>query len=462
MLRSCPKGETSGATSLTLEEDRLLRAAFGRYGGETAARVAAAAVVAYHQQQGPGRWFVCDCRPDAPCPPVLVPVAQTHIRRHQDAHWPAHAEACDFFRDPAEQRDLLQTYTPAALERPLRLARAFDTAPVALEQTLRPISHGTSRPGLARLLVRLVTVAGFQHIPADWRPPLLVDQVKALWQAARRIELDPGVFLPAFLCTSPGRLPELVERIAAAPATRFVRNRPHGILIARLAAVGPGMIEPVAGAPIPVRGRVAVFGDRAKGVPETKTKRSARAPYLAACLVGRAAADSPVEVLSAYAHPCAGAQHLMLVDSDLERRTFQQLRGLQSWLLHKRGIRVVVDKPLLDLGPSPTEGDTGSSRPPCLPDFVLRARPVPGDGSAVVIVETMGYADADYRERKLRTHRAMLEALPRAPIVTHDFCEPAGEPQHRRDERFRCELRLTITGPECQAARQATDAAMSP
>jgi len=458
MLRSCPKGETSGAAPLAPEEDRLLRAAFGRYGGEAAARVAAAAIVARHQQLGAGRWFVCDCRPDAPCPPVLVPVAQTHIRRHQDAHWPAHAEACDFFRDPAEQRDLLHTYTPAALERPLRLARAFDTAPVALEQTLRPISYGTNRPGLARLLVRLVTAAGFQHIPADWRPPLLVDQVKALWQAARRVELDPGVFLPAFLCTSPGRLPELVERIATVPASRFARNRPHGILIARLATLGAGVIEPVAGAPIPVRGRIAVFGERAEG--ETKTERSARAPYLAACLVGRAAADGPVEVLSAYAHPCAGAQHLMLVDSDLERRTFQQLRGLQSWLLRKRGIRVAVDKPLLDLG-RPQDGDAASCRPPCLPDFVLRARPVPGDGRAVVIVETMGYADADYRERKRRTHQLMREALPRAPIVTHDFCGPAGESQDRRDERFRRELGLTITGPGLQAARQGTDAAMT-
>ena len=95
VLHVALKGQTDAALALSAREDALLRAAFGCYGGSVLARRAAAPIVQHHQQISAGRWILCDCRPDAPRPPVLVPVAQHHIRRHEDALWPAHAEACD-------------------------------------------------------------------------------------------------------------------------------------------------------------------------------------------------------------------------------------------------------------------------------------------------------------------------------------------------------------------------------
>ena len=41
MLQVAPKGDVSRAMPLTFEEDRVLRAAFGRYGGSAEAREAA-------------------------------------------------------------------------------------------------------------------------------------------------------------------------------------------------------------------------------------------------------------------------------------------------------------------------------------------------------------------------------------------------------------------------------------
>jgi len=84
MLHASSKGETDGAVDLAPEEDRLLREAFGRYGGSARARSSAAPVVARFQQLGSGRWFLCDCRPGTDRPPALVPVPQTHMRCHQD------------------------------------------------------------------------------------------------------------------------------------------------------------------------------------------------------------------------------------------------------------------------------------------------------------------------------------------------------------------------------------------
>jgi hypothetical protein len=44
MLRASRKAETYGAVDLAPEEDRLLRDAFGRYGGSTQARALAAPI----------------------------------------------------------------------------------------------------------------------------------------------------------------------------------------------------------------------------------------------------------------------------------------------------------------------------------------------------------------------------------------------------------------------------------
>jgi len=81
VLHVVPKGQTDAALALSAREDALLRAAFGRYGGSVLARRAAAPIVQHHQQIGAGRWILCDCRPDAPRPPVLVPVAPHQVVR---------------------------------------------------------------------------------------------------------------------------------------------------------------------------------------------------------------------------------------------------------------------------------------------------------------------------------------------------------------------------------------------
>ena len=186
-----------------------------------------------------------------------------------------------------------------SVERPLRLARRFGVAEQGLDRSLIANSYANRRPGLARLLMRLVDDAGLQKIAANWRPPTLVDQIKAVWGAARKVNLDADVALPQFLCTSPGRMGELVEKIATALPRLFKRTRPHSVLIARTGSIRAGLIEPIAGEVIPVRGRIAVFGERRDEEPGMRTGPSARAPYLAACVVGRAEDKGPVEVLSA-------------------------------------------------------------------------------------------------------------------------------------------------------------------
>jgi hypothetical protein len=272
-----------------------------------------------------------------------------------------------------------------------------------------------------------------------------VDQVKAIWTVARAVEIDAGVRLPAFLCTSTAKLGAVLDRIAAAPASRFPRSRPHGVLIARVEGGGGGALRTLAGETIPVRSRIAVFGERPGTAREAPEERAARAPYLAACVLGRAAPDAPPEVLSAYLHPRVSEEHLMLIDSDLERQTLAQLRSVQAWLGKQKLACVSIEKPLFDIWPE-DHGDAHSDpRPPCLPDFVVRA--IGADAVArAAVIETMGFADVAYRERKERSHALMSLALGGAPVIMHDFHEPAGRLQKDRDGGFWRAARWRLAG----------------
>ena len=197
------------------------------------------------------------------------------------------------------------------------------------------------------------------------------------------------------------RSPALIQRIEQAEPGQFVHSRPHGVLIVRLSGVSEGQLFPLSGDPIPVRGRLALCAERAAA----QRTDSVRPPYVAVCLVGRAAADAPVEVLSAYVHPCASVGHLMLLDSDHERQTLAQLRSVQSWVRRRHDALVTIEKPLFDLRP-PTLQDE-PPRPPLLPDFLVRATSADGKRSPIMVVETMGLAEPDYRERKERLHVEM-------------------------------------------------------
>jgi hypothetical protein len=241
-----------------------------------------------------------------------------------------------------------------------------------------------------------------------------------------------------------------MTKIANTPAARFtITKRPHGVLICVVADAAEGCLCSLRGDPIPVRGRIAIFGEREGHSRQTSEERRARSPYVAACVVAPASPGGPVEVLKAYLHPCASARHLMPMDSDLERKTFAKLIQLQDWLRSKAGIAITVRKPVFDVSPvqeGEAEGSENDLTGPFIPDFLIEAEHAPAGGAKTVIVETMGYADAIYRQRKLRTQIQMSNLLDGAPIIRHDFHQPEGLSQESRSQRFWSDCRWTITG----------------
>ena len=106
MLRIALKREIEGAITLDPDEDHILRVAFGQYGGSAQARADAMPIIRRLQTTDRGYWVLCDCRPAQSKPPALVPVLETFLRRHVTEDWPQHAQACEFFRAPAEQSEI--------------------------------------------------------------------------------------------------------------------------------------------------------------------------------------------------------------------------------------------------------------------------------------------------------------------------------------------------------------------
>jgi hypothetical protein len=226
--------------------------------------------------------------------------------------------------------------------------------------------------------------------------------------------------------------------VASTSPDDFGGRRPHGVFVVAATDIADGAIVAAPDLAFPVRGRIALFGET-EGHGRIRADDARRPPYLACCLVAAPEEGQPPELLRAYVHPVVSRSHLMLVDSDCERQTLRELLGVRRWLQGKKGLHVSIERPLFDSGQEAVDDSPGaSSRPPCIPDFVVRAT-APDGRCAGAIVETMGYADARYRERKDQLHPVMAEAL-HLPVVSHDFHQPERRTQEERDNMMRKHL----------------------
>ncbi len=446
------KGRKNIITPIATDEDRALRAAFGRY-AQSAARSDGVAVVRKYQTSGSGFWFYCDCRGEPHFPelgsyhgPILVPVGETHIRRqHYDDDDSLHADDCDFFRYPAEQRAVTESYRYPADDENYRLVRSLRDDIYAKKGVVDGVSHVRHRSALARIMARLVTDAGLQVFDTEIGEIDLTEQYRAIRAAAAQIRIRPDIPLGSVFHTHASSLPEFYQKLVTLPKRTFGHYLPHGLLLLTARAVDSGLIRVAGGASLPVKGRISIFGE-VEGHGRTSDIFARRPPYLVMALAGQIHADDPISLLKAYVHPVASPARLMMLDSDFERKTLHELQGVATWLRDKRGVRMTIEKPQFDITPSGThnsgQGSGPEIGPPCIPDFVVKVHS--GSRSGAIVVETMGYPNPRYRERKANVHPRMSD-LVGGPVVFHDFYEPEDLSQDLRDERMRKQvIRLVL------------------
>jgi hypothetical protein len=263
------------------------------------------------------------------------------------------------------------------------------------------------------------------------------DQLRAIRNAAADIDIARGVPLSQWLALSLRELQSLKKRIGAERAD-WDGARPHGIFVCTFDKIENGWLIPGKSEipPIKIEGTLSIFGERNDAFSP---------PYLVIGLVTKDAPEIDEAVVArAYAHPCVDWSRLTLVDSQLERETLDIILSCRDWISERFGIAMTITKPLFDVG-QPVE--VSGPRELCLPDFVVHATGQ-GVNHPTIIVETMGYSDDDYRDRKKRLRR-LFEEVDRqpgakaTPIVEHDRFRT--DTRVKPDRRLWLDLRWAVT-----------------
>lgn len=397
------------------DKENLLRNGFGFF---AAAEQRGAAQAYINELSANKMWVACDCMPPHMPKPQLWPVTGASFRRNRGEGALTHGENCEFAHPPHRAQDVRSSFTAKVRSNGLlkfRLARGFfenaERAAPGLHNVNR-VNRSTPRPGLARLLAEVLTLAGVQEIqPNDHYPnlPMLTEAMARIRRAAVSIEIAQGKLLSDWLAVGMTELSGLKRKIERSNADDWGSSRPHGILICNVHEVQRHQLifEGARIPPEPILGRVAVFGEK---------EALGRHPYLVACLVGKASPqDKEVSLLRAYAHPCLSWSKWTLVDSNLERETINRIQGCR-WSLGKNDIQFEVHKPLFDCNTLPED----DFEPVCLPDFLIK---LPSRRARTIVVETMGYKDTRYRNRKetMEPHfrRIGLDQTGKEAILAH-------------------------------------------
>ena len=416
------------------DEDAML-SAFAYSGATADMRARGADVVRAAQQQD--CWFRCDCL-GAGLAPVLVPMAETHIRR--SPHHPEHAEGCPFEMTPAEREGYAASLREPETGGSFQLARAIGRPDGALVRDAGAgngaggLEEDEDGPGMIRglhsayrersklsqLLFKLLADARVHQVGRG--PRGHADQQAALYQAARGISLGGDLRLSGVLYTDAGQLDDLADRIRLRARWPDGR-RPHGVLVFAAERIEDDVIVAVSGTRLTVEGPIAVFGP-GKG-------RVRNGPFVVAVLVASPDGRAALAPLKAYAHPCWSATDILPLDSSHERRALDLLVRFQGWMA-ERGYTVEVTKPLYDR----SRYFMGKEEPDQLvkPDFEAKVFAANSRFVRSLVVEVMGLDTPVYRAKKQRLKQILTrKAGQYLEHLAHEgFGQAEGDGQFRR------------------------------
>ncbi|MEL7083510.1 MAG: hypothetical protein AAGM36_03345 [Cyanobacteria bacterium J06597_1] len=289
-------------------------------------------------------------------------------------------------------------------------------------------SRAKSRPKLARMLFTLLEEAQLHIVrPGWWRQRNLGWQQLHTLERTRRYIVN-RIPLKHYLTTQPTAIAQGCRQLETLACQERNDWPPHVQPQAFFAGIATAVdrerrsIQPLGQAEVSiVEDEPVCFvppGGRATG------------PFWVFAHVGASRVQPGTYCLrQAYVHPVFSTVLLVPVDSHAERQTLDILLAAQR-LLYTQGYAIAIAKPLHDFRTEAGE--------PYRPDFVLyphqRGRGLqPG---ACIVVETMGFTDSDYVERKAKTHQRMREL---GDVLAWDICGDLSDAckQALRDEAVR-------------------------
>lgn len=274
-------------------------------------------------------------------------------------------------------------------------------APGSVSLTSPDRTRRTRRSRIARLLLSLIEDAGINRLPQLYPLPSGSgrDWIQALETVAGAQEFIQGRQLSEIVRFQPGmgetgteRLMQDLEKSDSRwPARRarlffqiFMSDRVSRDEVVFTWSGGEKSFRPERG--------MSINGEGQDGI---------RPPYWV-ILAFRRGNDGRVICSEGYAHALFRRSCPVPVDSELERQTLSSLSEAARWIKNKPDAPTLsLQKPLFD-----TEVEIEGEKGFVLPDFIVTA--VTPDGkSHNIVVETMGYTDDDYCERKAEQHKGM-------------------------------------------------------
>ena len=396
--------DLSPAFALTDEQEQALRrVADGDRGEDLQASVLEVLVRAHAERL----WLACDCRGEGGRPPVNVPCCRLGLYywRRLSAPHVAHAGGCVYSRvrvavlhkgrnpearAPVEPPDDRFFAVLANEPEDLRLAEP-DASP-----DLRGARHGNRSAKLRQRLFELLLFAGLNRFP-DAEVRNAREWSSRIRQAARMFEVAPDRPLSdlIFPWRRMWQMDRVDARMRAVAKTWPEGHRPQGFFCGAVWGVDDhGVTGGRRGTRLDVVARVSrpVIG-----------RNPVSPPYLFMGVVGLEEGAAAYACLQGHTQPIVAMNCPAPVESGVERQAFGTLRKTLRILRREFDtVAFSLEKPLFE---------TDTQHGPCLPDFVIRARPEGWDGrdSVVFLIEVMGFEDEDYRKRKEETHWAMRE-----------------------------------------------------
>lgn len=256
-----------------------------------------------------------------------------------------------------------------------------------------------SVPRLARLLWRLIDIAGTNRVPPlpdEIGPPSIKAEFDALTRAAAKVEIAPGIELSRAFWT---HADALHSRRAYAALRQLASKWPRGYAPQGFLAVfSPsvrGHIIDVAGAlDLRVANRVKSF---------SFTGNPVKGPFLVMIVAGEYPEAHGYAPLRAYAQPILSGHRFIPVNSEFERDVLRALLKARPQLAED-GIDILIEKPVFDhLTPAG----------PCRPDFLIEARSrKTGEIRQLVLQVSEFAAPEDQQRDKLRCIAPLLTISP--------------------------------------------------
>jgi len=392
---------------LTEEEETAVKNIFGHKQVRSAPDHALAEHV-IHEMRESELWLQCSCiAGDTPALNSAKLMSETQTL-FLSGFGHSHDPSCPMFRVFKGDEDATRSGTRKVTGSKRLNYRDFlpaDESETTIKASGKPVTAGDDRtrrkrrPRLARLLLTLIEDAGLNTFsPVSPLP----NQTARIWLDALAASADAQEFIrgrrlseivrfqPAMGEAAQERLMLALERPDAnwpAGKARVFYQIFMSDLVSREHVTfawngGERTFAPEKG--------VSINGESQEGV---------RPPYWV-ILAFRRGAEGSVICSEGYAHALFRRTCPVPVDSGLERQTLEGIAEVARWLKGKAGDLTLL-KPLFDI-----EVDVEEEKGYVLPDFIIQAI-TPDGREHNVIIETMGYTDDEYCERKAEQHKGM-------------------------------------------------------